>query len=110
MDIQSFDTAEEMFEAEARAQKRANDNTDDWQKSLHKGDYFVKDSGLGFPIFGRVLQEYKRKGMENYRFCECYSVACPYGEKGDVHVSTIGQKMDRVVFEAFKNKGWSLER
>lgn len=47
--------------------------------------------------------------MSNYRFCDCYSVACPYGEKGDVHVSTIGLKIDRAVFEKFKEKGWSLE-
>jgi len=109
MDIQSFDSVEEIFDAEVRAQKRANENPDDWQKSLHKGDYFVKDSGPGCPIFGRVLREYKQKGMANYRFCECYSVACPYGERGDVHVSTIGKKIDENVFTRFKQNGWSPE-
>ena len=110
MDVISFDSVEEMFDAEADAQARANANSQDWQKDLHKGDYFVKDSGLGFPIFGRVLREYKQKGMTGYRLCECYSVACPYGERGDVHISTIGKKIDEDIFTRFKEKGWSLER
>lgn len=109
MDVQSFDSLEEMFEAERRAQDQANAATEEWQYGMHKGDYFVKDSGLGFPIVGRVLKEYKGKEMVGYRFCECYSVACPYGERGDVHVSTFGKKIDADLFERFKSKGWLPE-
>ena len=79
------------------------------QKELKKGDYFIKDSGLGFPVFGKVLREYKQKDMKNYRFCECYSIGCPYGEKGDVHVSAIDCKIDETLFNKFKKKGWKID-
>ena len=54
----------------------ADDRTQDWQKELDKGDYFVKDSGYGFAIFGQVLKRHRAKHLENYRLCERYSVAC----------------------------------
>lgn len=108
-DIIAFDSAQEMFESEDRAKEAADNKVTDAQKELKKGDYFVKDSGLGFPIFGQVLREYKSRALQNYRLCECYSIGCPYGERGDVHVSTIGYKIDEKLFRKFEEKGWMLE-
>jgi len=53
------------------------------------GDCFMSDSGEGFLVFGEVLEGYPEGRLQHYRFCRCYSVACPEGELGDVHVSTI---------------------
>ncbi len=106
MDITFFDSLEDAFDAIERARKAADARTKDWQKQIKKGDYFICDSGYGFPIFGKVLREYKDERMSNYRFCECYSIACPYGERGDVHVSTILARLDRETFEKFKERGW----
>jgi len=38
------------------------------------------------------------------RICYCFSVACPEGEKSDVHVSVITEVIGREAFEAFKAK------
>lgn len=107
--VTSYDSLDDAFDAIERARIAADERTTEEQKQLKTGDYFVSDSGYGFPIFGKVLEEYKEKRMSNYRFCECYSVASPYGEKGDVHVSTVGAKIDGNLFRKFKSKGWIME-
>lgn len=109
MDIIQFDSVEDAFNAEENARKAADSRTTEEQKELKRGDYFMKDSGLGFPIFGKVLKEYKRGHLKNYRLCECYSIGCPYGERGDVHVSTIGYRIDEKMFNKFKENGWNLD-
>lgn len=108
MSVELFDSLDDMFEAEDKAREAADKKVTDSQKELKKGDYFIKDSGYGFPIFGQVLKEYKNKRLAHYRLCECYSVAVPYGERGDVHVSTIGKKIDEKLFNKFREKGWSM--
>ena len=40
-------------------------------------------------VFGEVLEGYQEAHLRHYRFCRCFSVACPEGEVGDVHVSTV---------------------
>ena len=107
MTVEFFDSLEDMFQAEDKARKSADSRVTDPQKELKKGDYFLKDSGYGFPIIGQVLKEYKNKRLQHYRLCECYSVAVPYGERGDVHVSTIGRKIGEDEFKKFKENGWS---
>lgn len=108
MTIETFDDFDDFLEAEERAKKKADDNTHDWQQELDKGDYFIKDSGLGFPIFGQVLKRHRPKHLQNYRLCECYSIGCPYGERGDVHVSTIGKKLTEDEFKGYQGKGWKI--
>jgi len=108
MTVEFFDDLEDFFAAENRARRQADNLTQDWQKKLDKGDYFMKDSGYGFPIFGKVLKRHRTKNLQNYRLCECYSVAVPSGECGDVHVSTIGKKLSEVEFELYKSKNWNL--
>jgi len=74
MSVELFDSLDDMFEAEDKAREAADKKVTDSQKELKKGDYFIKDSGYGFPIFGQVLKEYKNKRLAHYRLCECYSV------------------------------------
>jgi hypothetical protein len=108
MSVELFDSLDDMLDADDKAREAADKRTTDSQKELKKGDYFVNDSGYGFPKFGQVLKEYKNKRLQNYRLCECYSVAVPYGERGDVHVSTIGYKIDEKLFNKLWEKGWSM--
>ena len=42
--------------------------------------------------------------VQNYRFCYCFSVACPEGERGDVHTCVITEVISREAFEASKAK------
>ena len=104
--VKFYDSWEEMIEDEDRARKEADRRTKDWQKKVKPGDYFVTDSGYGFPIFGKVLEKYKEKELDNYRFCDCYSSACPEGEKGGVHVSTILSVINEEIFEFYRKREW----
>lgn len=108
MNVTFYDSLEEMYEAEEKARKAADSRTQDWQKKLESGDYFCKDSGYGFPIFGQVLKRHEEKFLENYRLCDCYSVAVPNGERGDVHVSTIDKKLSKDEFNSYKEKNWTI--
>ena len=102
--IEFFESVEEMFEAEREAQEAANGRVQDWQRQIKAGDCFRQETPYGFDIYGEVLEEHKAEHLENYRFCYCFSVACPEGEKGDVHVSVITEVIGREAFEAFKAK------
>ena len=79
-----------------------------WQTRVNPGDCFMSDSGEGFPVFGEVLESYREKRLQHYRFCRCYSVVCPEGELGDVHVSTILCLVSRALFERLKEVGGEL--
>ncbi|RLF47181.1 MAG: hypothetical protein DRN29_03175 [Thermoplasmata archaeon] len=104
--FQEFDSFEEMMEAIERAREEADARVQDWQREIKVGDYFEKDTPYGFNIYGEVLEEYNEPRMKNFRFCKCYSIACPEGELGDVHVSTIKRKMTKDEFEEMKRRGW----
>ncbi len=104
MDIEFFDSFEEMMEAERQARKNADSRVLDWQKQLKPGDCFVKPTEYGFNVYGVVLRAYKEDYLQNYRYCNCYSQAVPYGERGDVHVSTIGAVLSREDFEVIKKQ------
>ena len=95
--------------SEKRMREAADSRTQEWQRQLRKGDYFRKVTSDGLEIYGEVLREYETDCMKNFRLCRCYSLACPEGETGSVHVSTIGSLVDRRTFESVKRKltkGW----
>lgn len=101
------------MEAINKARVVADSRVKQWQAVIKAGDYFVQATPYGFLIFGQVLESdnefYKSEEGKNYRFCKCYSVACPEGELGDVHVSVIGLVIEEQVFNRFKDKGWLVE-
>ena len=83
-----------------KAMQTADDNTQDWQKAIKKGDCFWQDTEYGFKVYGIVLENaYREEHLRNYRFCKCYSEVCPDGEIGDVHTSVIGGLLTRAEFE-----------
>jgi len=102
--MEFFDSVEEMFEAEQKAREAADERVEDWQKEIKVGDCFRQSTEYGFDIYGEVLEEYSAEHLKNYRFCYCFSEACPEGEKGDVHMSQITELISREEFERLKKE------
>ena len=100
--ILTFNSHEEMQEAERKAQGEADRRVQPWQAEIKKGDCFKQWTEYGFYIFGEVLDEYREKHLKNYRLCDCFSEGCPEGEIGDVHVSQITALIAKDEFEAAK--------
>lgn len=102
--MEFFDSVEEMFEAERKAREAADARVLGWQAKIKVGDYFRQKTDYGFDIYGEVLEEHNAEFLKHYRFCYCFSVACPLGEKGDVHMSQITELISREEYEAIKAK------
>ena len=102
--MEFFDSVEEMFEAERKAREAADARTKEWQKQTKMGDCFRQSTPYGFDIYGEVLEGYEEEYLQNYRFCYCLSVACPEGERGDVHMSQVTELISRDEFEETKTK------
>ncbi|MFW6106831.1 MAG: hypothetical protein ACOC8H_01585 [bacterium] len=96
--VEVFDTAEDAWAAMEQARKAADARVRPWQADARPGDCFVH-SGEGLVIYGEVLECYDDPRLKHYRFCRCYSAACPRGELGDVHVSVIERFISREEFE-----------
>lgn len=101
-----FGTMEEAMERLEQARKAADARVKPWQADARPGDCFITDAEEGLLIFGEVLEVCEDPRLQHYRFCRCYSVACPEGELGDVHVSTICRFISREQFEQAREKGW----
>ena len=111
MTIEPFDDLEDFFEREEQAKKEAEARVREWQRRVKPGDYFYRYVPFGdsvLTIYGEILEgdEPYVGDMANYRFCRAYSVACPEGELGDVHISVIGGLMSREDFELARSRGW----
>jgi hypothetical protein len=104
MQITMYDTWENMIEAMQRASREADARVKPWQREIKVGDCFVQQTEYGFPIFGEVLATYQERHLKHYRFCFCFSEACPEGEKGDVHTSVITSLIDEAAFKAMHRK------
>ena len=109
MEVEFFDTMEEAMEHLEEARKAADARVQPRQAAVKPGDCFINEGPDDPVIFGEVLEGYDEERLQHYRFCRCFSVACPEGELGDVHVSTIVRVISREVFEEARGKGWVLE-
>lgn len=121
----------DFFADEVTNRQAADENVRPSQILSH-GDFFLREYH-GFRIYGEVLDvggvllngqqlsslseeereeyddgvaQYAQPHMRFYRFTKCYSVACPRGEMGDVHLSTVVQKLTTEEFLTAKAKGW----
>ena len=117
MEIQSFDSYEEMSETIRRAREAADARVKPWQAAIKSGDHFVRVDALGgdlLTIYGEIIESpypedreiFAQPHMKHYRLTRCFSLACPEGEIGDVHVSTINKRMDKETFELARLTGW----
>jgi len=83
VNITFYDTVEEMLDDLSKAMQEADKRVKPWQAQIKKGDYFRQETEYGFDIHGQVLHGYREKRLRNYRFCYCFSPACPEGERGE---------------------------
>lgn len=110
MHVEFFDSLEEAQARLRQAMEAADGRVRPWQAAVKVGDCFIADSGEeDLVVFGQVLEGYTEAHLRHYRFCRCFSVACPEGEVGDVHVSTVLCLVSREFFEAMRQEGWQTE-
>jgi hypothetical protein len=106
MSFYPFNSYEGMLEAIRRDQEAADSRVKPWQALIKVGQYFIRQAD-GIPIYGQVLGEKRKpKNLKNYRFTKCYSVICPEGEKGEIHISTIEKILSKEQFLAARRRGW----
>jgi len=98
MNITFYDSAEEMLDALTEAMEAADSRVQEWQKAIKKGDCFWQETEYGFNIYGEVLEDEYEGDLQHYRFCKCFSEACPEGELGDTHVSIVSGIISREEF------------
>lgn len=83
--LKSYDSYEAMQADLAAAMKAADAVVHPKQAALKVGDFYLSYQADTF-IFGEVLETYKEKRLQHYRYARAHSVICPDGELGDVHV------------------------
>jgi len=108
MEVEFFATHEEAMARLEEARKAADARVKPWQAALKPGERFIYLTE-GLVIFGEVLETHEEPHLKHYRFCRCFSVACPEGELGDVHVSTVACRISRQFFEEMRKAGWAME-
>ena len=117
MEIQMFDSNEEMLNAVRRAREAADAQVQPWQAAIKPGDFFVRVAMLCselLTIYGEIIESpypedreiFAQPHMRHYRLSKCFSEACPEGEMGDVHVSSIRAVIEQEEFEFARLKGW----
>lgn len=117
MSVRTFNSTEEMFDSIREGERRADEAVQPWQDAVKIGDYFVRVEELygdRFVIFGEVIdfeyeedrEVYQQEHMKNHRLTKCYSVLCPEGEFGDVHVVSIGAVITKEMFEEARDADW----
>lgn len=111
MGVTSYGSFDEMMVAINEARVAADANIQDFQKLLAAGMYYLAPSEeLCLLIYGEILQpgedEVYEGELAGYRLAQAYSEACPEGEVGDVHISTVAAILTREEFEWAKAKGW----
>jgi len=110
MEVEFFDSLEEAQARLHQAMEAADARVKPWQAAVKVGDCFIADGGEeDLVVFGEVLEGYTEAHLRHYRFCRCFSVACPEGEVGDVHVSTVLCLVSRAFFEAMRQEGWQMD-
>ena len=133
--ITQFDDVEDFFAAEEKARVEADARVQPYQAAVKVGDFVVR-AACGMIIYGEVLdpckseepeeglspedleeiraemeverQSWAQPEMKNYRFSRCYSQACPEGELGDFHVSSVLCVIPPVAFKEAQRQGWPM--
>lgn len=116
----AYSSEEEMFAAIEAARDAANAAAKPWQLAIKTGDFVLRYE-QGMFVFGEILDptlnadeeelEYTRElyaqpHMVGYRFSRCFSILCPEGELGDLHVCTVICVLTRDQFEKAKEAEW----
>lgn len=110
MNVEGFDSLDDIMRRLREDMAAADARVQPWQAAITTGDYFQR-AAYGVRIYGEVLDnpDPREPTLQHYRFCRCYSMMCPTGELGDVHVSTIERVLKPNEFEAAKQRTWRNE-
>lgn len=100
--VETCDSIEALLKAQELAEKAADQRVQGWQAQVKEGDCFIQRTPDGLEIFGEVLGP--GLGGKNWRRCRCYSLGCPEGEVGSVHVSQMNDLIDRERFKSVRDK------
>jgi hypothetical protein len=128
MTVTSYDSVEDMFEALQSAKKAADAYVQEWQRTAKAGDCFLRYiHSPSIAIYGEILDPakpadgdttitdeelaedaelYTHPHMQSIRFSRCFSTACPQGELGDVHLSTLTSFLTAAQFARARELGW----
>jgi hypothetical protein len=106
MEVEFFDSHEAAAKRLRQAMEAADARVTPWQAALRPGECILSIVEDGLVVFGEVLEGYREPHLKHYRFCRCFSVACPEGELGDVHVSTVACRISREEFELARASEW----
>jgi hypothetical protein len=111
------------MEQERQARESADSRVKPTQANIRSGHYFINFRyGPDLSIFGEIL-DYKTLGIDEeeqkyinefyeqphvkyYRPSHAFSVACPMGECGDVHLSEIDVIMGKDLFDFYQENDW----
>jgi hypothetical protein len=120
MRIVPIDNLDTFFESLAENQQRADAQVEPWQSEMKDGDHFVHIVDMDGPvaIYGVIedskyeedLELYNEPHMKNYRMCRCWSILCPEGELGSIHVATIQKKLSPSQFNLASQSDWPSDR
>ncbi len=103
------DNWDEALEIIDRSRRAADQVTEKWQwEDIVPGCYIVRVAH-GLVIFSEIEHDYAEPNMQGFVFGAHYSVACPLGELGDVHRSTVLAVIDKEQFENAKARNWDVE-
>lgn len=102
--IRTCDSVVAILNGQGSAEKMADHRIQEWQEGIKGGDCFRRVTPDGLEIFGEVLRRYRMSDMSNWCECRCYSLVCPLGEVGDVHVSQMDELVARKHFESVRDK------
>jgi hypothetical protein len=98
-----------MLEFLKDAHARAGEHTAEWQQALGIDDHLLMiDRRSWLTIYGEVIEgvDPADPARRLYRFARCFSVDCPEGEYGDIHVSSIQRVITAEEFEQAGRRGW----
>jgi hypothetical protein len=111
------------MEQERKARESADSRINPTRAGIKPGQYFINFRyGSDLPIFGEILdyktlgideeeqkyinESYEQPNMKYYRPSHAFSVACPMGEYGDVHLSEIDAIMGKDLFNFYQENDW----
>ena len=89
MNVSFYENVDDMFDDLNASMEAADAAVKDWQTKIKVGDKFIQETDMGFNIYGEILELHKRRHLKHYRLSFAFSEACPLGEMGDVHVSSV---------------------
>lgn len=132
MSVKLFDSLEEMFADIEKGMEEANSSVRPFQEAIKPGDFYARwEPNAGVMIYGEIIdplqwyhdqpkpwdhdleeeygydkQMWDSYRMRHMRYTKSYSVMCPDGEPGSVHVAVMHAKLNREQFEFMRRCNW----